>query len=76
MVVTACAPAQTPSAAALPPTPTTASESPTATAIAEVATNPANAPTDWATTATLEGDYYVLGNPAAPVRLIDYSDFL
>jgi hypothetical protein len=31
---------------------------------------------DWAFVATVEGDYFVRGNPAAPVRLIDYSDFL
>ena len=32
--------------------------------------------TDWLNTASVEGDYYILGNPAAPVRLTDYSDFL
>ena len=32
--------------------------------------------TDWLNTAAVEGDYYILGNPAAPVRLTDYSDFL
>lgn len=31
---------------------------------------------DWVNTVTVEGDYYIRGNPAAPVRLIDYSDFL
>jgi protein-disulfide isomerase len=31
---------------------------------------------EWASVATLEGEYFVRGNPAAPVRLIDYSDFL
>ncbi len=31
---------------------------------------------DWLNTASVEGDYYILGNPAAPVRLTDYSDFL
>jgi hypothetical protein len=31
---------------------------------------------DWSHTATVDGDLYVLGNPAAPIRLIDYSDFL
>ena len=36
----------------------------------------APAPVDWLTTVTVEGDYYILGNPAAPVRLLDYSDFL
>lgn len=35
-----------------------------------------SAPVDWTETVTVEGDYYVLGNPAAPIRLIDYSDFL
>jgi hypothetical protein len=33
-------------------------------------------PVDWTMHAFREGDYYVLGNPDAPVRLIDYSDFL
>ena len=33
------------------------------------------APADWTTTATVEGDYYVLGNPQAPIRFIDFSDF-
>lgn len=33
-------------------------------------------PVDWLATVTVEGDYYILGNPAAPVRLRDYSDFL
>lgn len=33
-------------------------------------------PADWTQTVTQEGDYWVLGNPAAPVRMIDYSDFL
>jgi len=36
----------------------------------------APASADWLTTVTVDGDYYVLGNPAAPVRLLDYSDFL
>jgi protein-disulfide isomerase len=31
---------------------------------------------DWAVTATVDGDLYVLGNPDAPIRFIDYSDFL
>lgn len=31
---------------------------------------------DWLATVTIEGDYYILGNPNAPIRLIDYSDFL
>ena len=31
---------------------------------------------DWTQTAGIDGDYYILGNPAAPVRLIDFSDFM
>jgi PBP1b-binding outer membrane lipoprotein LpoB len=31
---------------------------------------------DWSHTASVDGDLYVLGNPAAPIRFIDYSDFL
>ena len=31
---------------------------------------------DWLQVAGKEGDLYVLGNPNAPIRLIDYSDFL
>jgi len=32
--------------------------------------------TNWLQTASLDGDHYLLGNPAAPVRITDYSDFL
>ena len=32
--------------------------------------------TDWTDVVTVEGDYFIRGNPAAPVRLVDYSDFL
>jgi protein-disulfide isomerase len=31
--------------------------------------------TDWTRVVTVEGDYFVLGNPAAPVRLVDFSNF-
>ena len=31
--------------------------------------------TDWTQVVTAEGDYFVLGNPAAPVRLVDFSNF-
>ncbi len=31
---------------------------------------------DWLQVASKEGDLYVLGNPNAPIRLVDYSDFL
>jgi hypothetical protein len=27
-------------------------------------------------TAFIAGDYFVRGNPAAPIRLVDFSDFL
>ncbi len=50
------------------PTPTTAPES-----VPDAAVDPS---VDWTTVATIEGDYYILGNPAAPIRLIDYGDFL
>ncbi|MEZ4859908.1 MAG: hypothetical protein R3C14_01300 [Caldilineaceae bacterium] len=57
---------------------------PTAVPTAIAATEPTallvptatNAGVDWLATVTVEGDYYILGNPAAPIRLIDYSDFL
>lgn len=45
-----------------------------ATPVAAAAT--ATPVVDWTTVAGVEGDLYVLGNPNAPVRLIDYSDFL
>lgn len=31
---------------------------------------------NWTQTASVDGDFYILGNPAAPIRLVDYSDFL
>jgi hypothetical protein len=34
------------------------------------------ASTDWSQVAGQEGDLYLLGNPDAPIRIIDYSDFL
>lgn len=43
---------------------------------AQAASPEATAPADWTQTVTQEGDYWVLGNPAASLRLIDYSDFL
>lgn len=41
-----------------------------------VAEEASQAPTDWLTTVTVEDGLYILGNPNAPIRLIDYSDFL
>jgi protein-disulfide isomerase len=55
--------------AVLPPTEDAAPE---ATPSPEVA----DEPTDWTQTVFVEGDFYVRGNPAAPIRLVDYSDFL
>jgi len=31
---------------------------------------------DWVNTVNVEGDYYIRGNPDAPILLTDYSDFL
>ena len=31
---------------------------------------------DWVNVASVEGDLYIRGNPNAPLRLLDYSDFL
>ena len=79
------APAAAPAAATAP-----ATSAPTASAVATA--QPADAPTaapaapaveaaqaapaNWLQTAAVEGDYFVLGNPDAPVRILDYSDFL
>lgn len=52
----------------LRPTPAAVQEDPTPEPVAETV--------DWTSTASIEGDYYVRGNPNAPIRLIDYSDFL
>ncbi len=43
--------------------------------VAEPVAEPTEEP-DWTQTASIEGDFYVLGNPAAPIRLVDFSDFL
>jgi hypothetical protein len=62
------APTVAPAATVAPaPTPTPAQ--------AAATTAPTVAP-DWTQVAVQEGDYYVLGNPSATVRLTDYSDFL
>ena len=37
---------------------------------------PVAATPDWTITASVDGDYYILGNPQAPIRLIDFSDFM
>ncbi|MBI1299326.1 hypothetical protein GC175_30715 [bacterium] len=41
---------------------------PTETAVPE--------PEDWTETVTVDGDLFLRGNPAAPIRLVDYSDFM
>lgn len=61
--------------AAAPPPPPTDTPAPIATDTPTVEP-PTATPGDWANTASVEGDYYLLGNPAAPIRLVDYSDFL
>lgn len=43
--------------------------------VAEATATPTPTP-DWLSTVTVEGEFYVLGNPNAPIRLVDYSDFL
>jgi protein-disulfide isomerase len=72
VVSTAVEPTAQPALALLP------TVTPNVVAPAPVETTPAQAavPADWTQHAYLEGDYYILGNPDAPVRLIDYSDFL
>jgi len=37
--------------------------------------DPVEAASDWTQVVTMEGDYFVLGNPVAPVRLVDFSNF-
>jgi hypothetical protein len=51
-----------------PPVEESAAETPSPEAVAE--------PMDWSQNAFVEGDFYIRGNPAAPIRLVDYSDFL
>ena len=48
----------------------------TATPPAEPGVDATTEVIDWLSTVTVDGDYYILGNPNAPIRLIDYSDFL
>lgn len=60
------------------PEPAPAAAEPTATAqpVAEPAPTATPEPEpDWTQTATLVDGLYVRGNPNAPIRLIDYSDF-
>ncbi len=68
---------------ATPPTPTVtlapASEpvaAPTVPEPAPTATPVESGAVDYTQVAAVEGDFYTLGNPDAPVLLIDFSDFL
>ncbi|MFN8495106.1 MAG: hypothetical protein U0350_46315 [Caldilineaceae bacterium] len=65
-VVPAATPASSPTA------PATAEATVTQTLVATATTTGA----DWVNTASVDGDFYVRGNPNAPIRLIDFSDFL
>ena len=49
---------------------------PTATPTETPTETPVPEPEDWRDTVTVEGDFFVRGNPAAPIRLVDYSDFM
>jgi hypothetical protein len=53
-----------------------AERQPAADATAPNEEQSAQAEQDWTAVASLEDELYVLGNPDAPIRLIDYSDFL
>ncbi|RLT37979.1 MAG: hypothetical protein DWI57_12870 [Chloroflexi bacterium] len=60
------------------PTATSAPVEPTATPQPVAQPAPTNTPepeADWTQTAALVDGLYVRGNPNAPIRLIDYSDF-
>jgi outer membrane biosynthesis protein TonB len=49
---------------------------PTAEPIAEPTETPVPEAVDWTETVTVDGDLFIRGNPAAPIRLVDYSDFM
>lgn len=77
VVLAACGAGPAPAAPAPPPATATPSSQADVAAAAPTDEPVAVAtPADWLNTVTPDGDYYVLGNPAAPVRLLDYSDFL
>lgn len=69
------------SATRLPIDAPTDTPSATSTAAVQLTTAPPTVtpvpePADWSQTVTIDGDLFVLGNPAAPIRLVDYSDFM
>ena len=51
-------------------------ESTGAEALLQPTEAPATEVPDWTQVASVEGEFYILGNPAAPVRLVDFSDFM
>ena len=70
-------PTDTPAPSATPQ-PAPVSAEPTATAQPAAEPAPTNTPEpepDWTQTAALADGLYARGNPNAPIRLIDYSDF-
>lgn len=74
----AAAPSPTPMAATPTQAPTEIAATQAAPAETETPATPAAQPIpqDWRQHAYREGDLFFLGNPAAPIRMIDYSDFL
>ena len=54
----------------------TEAESTGAEALLQPTEAPATEVPDWTQVASVEGEFYILGNPAAPVRLVDFSDFM
>ena len=69
---------QQPTVVAAAPTPLPATPT-MATTIApppKVLTTAVTSNTEWVDTVTVVGDFYLRGNPDAPIHLVDYSDFL
>lgn len=76
-LLTACAPAATPTAVSIPPTAPPAPLEPTPATNAEPVTTTAEPirKADLPMGRTEEGAFY-LGDPNAPVQMLDYSNFL
>ncbi len=66
--------------ASLPATPVQQTQLPVTSSVTPAAsmttTTTVAATPDWVNMASVDGDFYVRGNPKAPIRVIDYSDFL
>ncbi|NJN84571.1 MAG: hypothetical protein HC802_21315 [Caldilineaceae bacterium] len=75
-VETAMASDSTSEAPASLPTPTKEQQSEAVVTVPTAPPEPEQVTADWTGMASVEGDYFVLGNPNAPLRLIDYSDFM